>query len=134
MLEFTEKLSVGIPSIDKQHATLVGIVNSLFEQYENNADHTASAKALVKLQIYVANHFKHEEELFEKYNWPQINEHKSAHAILVEKIKDIESDLSQENDEKNSLRLMNLLKEWLSQHILVEDKAYAEFLQSKGVK
>ena len=133
-IQWNEKLSVGIPSIDAQHKILVEIVNNLFTQFYDESDNTVSVKTMSKLIVYINQHFKHEEELFEKYGWSGKNNHRNAHAMLTKKVLELKGNLDAEHDKDNSLKLMALLKTWLSEHIMVEDMQYAEFLCSKGAK
>jgi hemerythrin-like metal-binding protein len=132
-IEWNDKLSVGVDSIDNQHKILVKIINELFDSYFNHYDGTTSIRTMSKLMVYIHEHFKYEEELFDKYQWPQRNAHKNTHAILTKKVLDLKAQLDKDHDMENSLKLMELLKEWLAEHILVEDQKYAEFLRSKNI-
>lgn len=48
--------------------------------------------------------------------------------MLTNKVLELKANLDAEHDKENSLKLMALLKTWLSEHIMVEDMQYAEFL------
>ena len=134
IFHWSEKLSVGIPSIDSQHKVMVEIIGSLFEGFQNSNMNDTSIKTVNKLIVYIDQHFKHEEQLFEQHQWEGRYEHKNKHVQLTKKVMDLMSELNQEKDRENSLKLMRLLKEWLSEHILIADREYMDFLISKGVK
>ena len=134
VFKWSDKLSVGIESIDSQHKVLVKIISDLFEGFHNSETSDSSIKTVQKLMVYVDQHFKHEEELFEKYQWEGRFAHKNMHVLLTKKVSALMSELSQDKDKENSLKLMKLLKEWLSVHILIADREYIEFLISKGAK
>ena len=129
-----KKLATGIESIDSQHKILIKIINDLFVFFNDPNEKLAAKRTIVKLLVYVEEHFKYEETLFSQHCWPGKNDHINAHVLLTKKVLGIQQQLDQEHDKEDSLKLMSLLKDWISEHILIEDKKYIEYLIEKGVK
>ena len=82
---------------------------------------------------YTTYHFDSEEKFFSLYNYPQTASHKKEHDNFVSEVQKLKQDY--ENGKTvMSLEVMNRLKDWLTNHILVSDKEYTAFLNSKGIK
>jgi hemerythrin-like metal-binding protein len=129
---WNETLSVGIGSLDDQHKKLVGYVNDLQGAVQDEHSKDAIRNILLNLIDYSLFHFQTEEKLFGRYSYPQASEHINEHLDFEEKVRKFVSDY------KNgkitlSLALMDFLKNWLINHIMVTDKQYSKFLISNGV-
>ena len=83
---------------------------------------------LIFLDSYVNTHFSHEEVLHDELNYVDMEEHKRIHDGFRDKVKLLIK--QHENSEITNLDLieMNLfVKNWLFNHIMVEDKKFGEF-------
>ncbi|MCK5883450.1 MAG: hemerythrin family protein, partial [Bacteriovoracaceae bacterium] len=76
----------GIKSIDQQHESLIAIVNNLFDEALSDSSKKCINKIFISLEEYVSEHFRHEEMLFERYNWYEKDEHKIQHQLLEKKL------------------------------------------------
>jgi len=63
LMEWNERLSVGVASIDAEHKRLVGMLNELYDAMQARHSQEALGKVLDGLINYTASHFKHEEPL-----------------------------------------------------------------------
>ena len=61
LLEWNENLSVGVPSIDKQHKALLGLLNELFDATQAGRGQVVLGKVLKELADYTVYHFQYEE-------------------------------------------------------------------------
>ena len=61
LLEWTEELSVGVPSIDEQHKVLIRLLNELFDATQAERGQTLLGKVLNELADYTVYHFQYEE-------------------------------------------------------------------------
>ena len=77
-------------------------------------------------------HFKYEEILFDQIGYQQTDEHMKKHSQLVERVLDFQKRV--EKGEDIGDELMQFLKNWLGQHIMIEDKAYAESFKQHGLE
>ena len=89
-------------------------------------------KILDELINYTGYHFKTEEDLFEKYNYPEKSTLKRQHGDLVDQVLKFKGNFDS-GKSVISIDLMNFLRDWLTQHIVGSDKKYSVFLNGKGV-
>lgn len=132
LLAWSDILSVNIENLDGQHKQLIKLINRLNRVAANTAEHEETAKILDELIQYTINHFKTEEELFQKFNYPEYDNHKREHEQFASKVRDFEKSFSN-NSARVELSLLQFLKDWLVNHIMKADKRYAKFLNEKGV-
>ena len=66
LIQWSDQLSIGIDSVDKQHKVLINLLNKLNDAIaEGNAD-LILAEIFDGLSAYTIKHFAYEEELFKK--------------------------------------------------------------------
>ncbi len=127
------QFTLGISIIDSQHKKLFDLVNNLYKAFKTGKDHAVLESILEELTSYTDYHFKTEEELFEKYGYPETDIHKEIHKKLVDKVVAFLHNFKAGKATVN-FEVLNFLKNWLTNHIGVTDRKYAPFLKSKGVK
>ncbi len=133
LMPWGHRLQLGISSIDDQHRELVRMVNALHKAMRLKQGAAESGKILDKLAEYTVYHFKYEEELFQAHDYKAAREHAKIHADLVGKVLAFKEEFDK-GRAAVSMDLMDFLTEWLRDHIMKTDKAYAPFLKSKGVE
>ena len=79
------------------------------------------------------DHFAIEERYFDQFNYPETTKHKAIHEKLLGQVSDIVSQIN-EGQDVNLIDILIFLKNWLQNHILIEDKQYGPFLNQNGVK
>ncbi|HOJ65345.1 MAG TPA: bacteriohemerythrin [Spirochaetota bacterium] len=134
-VEWDQKYSVNIKEIDNQHKKLINLANELFKACLIGKEFAEKEfKNVIKEAVdYVKVHFKFEEELLFKYNYPEFKQHKQEHEDFVRKIlEDVKNFESGKNFVPNNFA--RFLRDWTLQHIAVSDKKYSAFLKSKGVQ
>ena len=132
LMEWSDKYSVGINSIDTQHKQLIALINKLFEALSTGKGDQALAPILNELIVYTKTHFAYEERLFTQYAYPESPQHKADHDKLAAQVLGIQKQM-QEGKVGLSVATMTFLKDWLSNHIVGSDKKYGPFLSGKGV-
>lgn len=130
LFPWTEKLSIGLPEIDDQHKILISLVNKLHHAMKTKKGAAESGKILNELAQYTITHFAFEEKLFDKYDYPEKEGHKKYHAELVDKVSKFKEDFDS-GRAGLSMDLMHFLMDWLNDHIMKTDKAYAPFFKDK---
>lgn len=131
-MPWNEELVLGIASIDEQHQTLVTHINALdTELGRPAADPKALGHVLEDLVDAAMNHFIAEEELLKRHGHPQADAHSAGHSgetsSLVQLLDQVHADASALGRDK-----LGQLKDWLTRHIQVDDKAAIALLKSKG--
>ncbi len=127
-MPWNQELVLGIASIDEQHRELVDRINALNEQIGNPK---AAGPLLEDLVDAAMNHFIAEEELLKRHGYAQADAHTQAHSGETSKLVEL---LDQIHADAAAFKPAHLaaLKDWLTQHILVDDKACVALLKSKG--
>ena len=133
LIKWGESFEIGISVIDEQHKRLVAMVNELYRKLRDGATLEDLRGLLNELIDYTATHFRTEEELFEKYDYPEKEVHRKIHEKLVEKVLDYQRRV-EAGEPGLAYELLTFLKDWLSNHICVTDKKYGPYLKEKGVR
>ncbi|MFO7751439.1 MAG: bacteriohemerythrin [Desulfobacteraceae bacterium] len=130
LMTWGPKLVIGIEEIDNQHKELVSLINQLHKAMKLKQGSRQAGTILNRLADYTVYHFGHEEKLFETYNYPDKNQHIKTHKDLVAQVVDFKTQFEQ-GRASLTMDLMNFLTDWLKNHIMKTDKAYAPFLKEK---
>ena len=123
-----DKYKVGYKRIDDQHLELIEIINDLHDCMDNrySKDEVLRAqfkKALIKTVDYVAYHFSCEEKIMHAIKYDKILEHSSYHREFIQTIYNYVQ--SYENGSLEAINnLVQYLKDWFLNHILVTDKKF----------
>lgn len=132
LLNWDNNYSVKIKEIDEQHKSWIDLINYMHEAMKAGKGKEVIGDVLDEVMNYSAFHFKSEEKLFDKYNYPDSNHHKKLHADFVAAFNKMKQRYAG-GGSVTSVEIMQHLKDWLINHILKADKQYSEFLNSKGV-
>ena len=132
LIEWKEDFSVHIAEIDRQHQTLIDIINELYSAMLSRQTKQTLSAIIDKTYNYAKSHFAFEEEYFGLYGFPESQAHKAIHRELMEKIEDYKVQF-EAGRLMLSIEIMQFLKEWLENHMLREDKKYSTFLNERGV-
>jgi len=126
-----DSYSVGIDTFDREHKQLVKILNELHSAMQSGQSQTVLRKVLDELLRYTATHFAHEERVMEACKYSKLDLHKRQHANLTAQVEEY---MAEVNSGRSliSVKLMRFLKEWLSSHILGDDKLYTAELKDKA--
>lgn len=116
---------LGFEEIDKQHKQLFIIANELMSNDNSFSTFDRVKNTLQKLKEYVDTHFKDEEMMMSKYNYPLVEEHKKIHSDIVTEIKNTIKKFHDVKELKTNLE--NLLSAWIRDHILLEDMRFSEW-------
>ncbi len=133
LVEWNDKLSVGIEEIDEQHKVLVKLVNDLYGAIIKKTDDEVVDDILAELIQYTIVHFAVEESLMRIFDYPQYEEHKKHHQVLASQVLDIQRKVKT-REEVVSMDILNFLRGWLTNHIMIEDKHYTPFFLDRGLK
>jgi len=127
LIEWTEKLSVNIATIDKQHQKLVAMLNEFYDEVTKKSNKELIADLISKMKEYTQIHFRTEEELFAKYSYKDAGAHIQKHNEFIKKVNDLENRFSA-GKLVLSFEITNFLKDWLVSHIQQSDKEYAAII------
>ena len=131
-MEWSDKLSLGIPSIDMQHKELIERVNKLIGAMQQSKGGDEVRRLVIFLGDYVVSHFGNEERLMEQNRYPRLAEHRAIHAAFVREFGELRGSLEKNGATPTlAVALNRKLGDWLVKHILEADRAFGVFLATK---
>jgi len=130
IMQWRPEYSVNIQVIDEHHRRLVEMTSNLLQGMQNEDKKTDLEEALDFLIDYTEFHFVEEEKLFNRYGYPHSDAHKLQHQALMSRIAALKGKMGKKADEHE---VVEFLKDWITTHILSEDRKYAAYLNEKGV-
>lgn len=128
-------LKLDIPVIDLHHIWLVFLIMDLENELTSAAGGTLPEEKIRKivgdLLSFASEHFSLEEDLFLAFDIPEAMEHADKHRHFVQFLSERANELK--SGKKESVKtLVSFLKDWLTMHILRDDKHYADYYHSTG--
>jgi len=120
-IDWTATYSVGIDSIDQQHKKLVDIINELYDGMKQGKGQQVLNRTFTELASYTQTHYM------------RSMSHKKEHTELLKQVT-LYAEQYQNGKIMMSMEVMDFLKNWLLNHILVVDKAYTDFFKEHNVK
>lgn len=124
MYKFKDEYRTGIDFIDEQHKVLFEIADKTYNLLKNDfaLDKYDRIVGLIEeLQDYTAFHFKAEEEYMEKISYKRMFTQKVAHDAFIKRINDVDFSKIDEDQEEYITKILQLLNDWLTEHILEND-------------
>ena len=86
------------------------------------------SEVLAEMVEYASVHFRNEERLLEKNQYPELDRQKAAHREFRRKAAELCA-MAMEKDKNVTHYLSKYLYDWWIDHILNQDKKYAAFLE-----
>ena len=87
--KWSERLSVGHPTLDQHHRRLFALTARAAELAETATDHAAVRELLDELIRYTVYHFAEEERLMAAATFPFLDLHRDSHRGIVMRIEDL---------------------------------------------
>ncbi|MCB2181187.1 MAG: bacteriohemerythrin [Desulfobulbaceae bacterium] len=131
-ITFSQEFSVGVSGIDDQHKKIMDFINQVHDAVKNDSPIADIKKILGDMAKFTVDHFATEEKYFDQFQYPETEKHKAVHKKLLTRVSDIITQIN-EGQDVNLIEVLTFLKDWLQNHILVQDKQYGPFLNEKGV-
>ncbi|HOE08536.1 MAG TPA: bacteriohemerythrin [Treponemataceae bacterium] len=133
LFEWSDSLKTGIESIDLQHKKLLSFVNELHAAMKNREAGKIIFRILKDLADYTDYHFKNEEKAFQKFSYPDAENHKKSHEYLIKQIHDL-LQKQEAGDLALSVTTLGFLIDWVTNHIMKEDMSYVPFFAGKSAE
>ncbi len=130
--EWDDKYDVGVRRFNEQHMQLIKILNEVYVAMNDKQDKLAVAQILNNLLAYSKQHLVEEEACLKENKYPDYINHKNLHENFINKLTQFCNDF---RSDKFSLHfeIAVFLKNWITNHIMIVDKEYTDFLHSKGI-
>lgn len=126
-------MSVANDIIDHDHHFMINFINTVELVLQNPTEKEMLMEVLDQLHEYSVNHFRREEFIQRKIEYPQSLSHKNSHSTLLsdlEKLQDeIKNAKTAEEITSRSTEIVAFLRNWLINHVLNEDMKLKPFLE-----
>ena len=128
-IEWNTDMSVGMVELDDDHKGLIAIINRLGEAAggDERARQTLNP-AFRALKQYMRVHFAREEEAMRAAGYAAFDDHRTRHKDFIEEIGDMADRFESGSNGEILEDLAVYLRDWLINHILVEDMAYRSYM------
>ena len=133
-IEWDNSFSVLNTEIDDQHKEWIRIFNKMHEILTGDnteAKYTAAEDSIKAMLDYAREHFKFEEEYMRNIDYPELVQHHRKHKDFDTQVYELFRDIQNGGVVLNT-EIISMVKGWLLNHILVEDKKYALFFENKS--
>jgi len=129
-----EKLSVFIKGLDRQHKYLVATLNHLYLGIVGGLGEKALREALRRMVDYTKFHFRSEEVLMDKYNYPRdkFEKHVREHNAFVNKVTEFREKY-EAGEAKLTIDVIRFLATWVETHIARTDRDYGYYFKKIGL-
>lgn len=131
-IEHPERYNVGIKQFDNEHQQLVKMINMLYLTTENSEEDRVAQKLVISLLVkFARTHFDGEETYMRHHQYPDLDKHHQCHRVIYTQLLDLERRFEMSTGPVSNHAYQFLLN-WLDEHILTEDKLYAEYALSRS--
>lgn len=128
-MDWTADLSVGVEAIDNQHKELIRRMNNFFQSMEGDSREKV-LEMLSFLGEYVVTHFRDEEALQVRYNYPGYAEHRKLHQDFMKDVGEMTADIKKNGFTVATKAMVGMtLTSWLTLHIRRADKAVGDYIR-----
>lgn len=129
-LTWSPAFETGVESIDRDHRKIIENYEKLYQLMKTGEGHTFYEELLLFLTDYINVHFENEEQFQIEIGYNLYEDHKKRHDFFKEKITSF-IDTKQESVSNYDLIKLNLfVKDWLIQHIFVQDMKIGAFYKT----
>ena len=129
LLKWNPELELGLEEIDNQHKQLIVLIIELIVASQYGQPNSAMLAIVEKLQTYANLHFKTEEDIFTRYDYPGRAEHVAEHETFLGSIKYIRRQC-EIIDTSMSDKIRDFLLHWLGTHIKINDMEYKRYIDA----
>lgn len=130
MIKWDDHYLIGVQRIDFEHHIFLDLVNDFNEARLQDENIETLSNILEEIVLYAKFHFKSEENMMQKINYPELAEHKKLHYQLIDelgmKVFGIQTKLYSPQD------VEEFLFHWFVNHVTHEDSKISAFIKSKG--
>ncbi|OFX26234.1 MAG: hypothetical protein A2041_11695 [Bacteroidetes bacterium GWA2_31_9b] len=128
-----DEYGVKVKEIDNQHKVLIGMLNKLYDAFMKKEHGEIIGEIIQELTDYAIYHFEVEEKYFKKFNYSDSDNHVKEHRNFSEKVNEFRKEF-EKNKSVLTFTIINFLRNWLMNHILVSDKKYSDNFTQNGLK
>jgi len=129
-ISWKDAYRTGEEAIDRDHKTLFKLINEFHDAFQESRRRRDLLRILNQLVTYAEGHFQREEAIMAAHHYPELESHQQLHEQLYDTIYALNERL-QNDPQPLEREAIAFLKNWLGDHILHYDLAFAEFVRQK---
>ena len=129
---WSPNLSVGVEALDSDHQELIDVLNQLDAEVGETAGHDTISRTLDELISRTQRHFRAEEEIMLRENYPQAEHHARVHQALMEEVQAFRQEF--EAGMELGPEITEFIKRWLISHIIESDKHLGGYLEGRAAR
>jgi hemerythrin len=131
-LAWDESFGVGNPLLDSDHRILFNLLDQLNDAADTGQSKDVIVSVLSVLAEYVEHHFRREEAILAATGFPDLDGHKGLHRELEVQVIELRDRYRSGERAVINQNVIELLKNWLTKHILVSDNSYRPWIEHGG--
>lgn len=131
-LIWVKEYEVGIDIVDNQHHYFFDLIKRISQEFQDTKSFNMRSDLIKELNAYAKFHFVSEENLMKKFQYPGLADHIHKHLLLLDALSAKENMMALGKD-SDSDDIVAFLVEWFLSHSTGEDKAFAEYLNGRGL-
>jgi hemerythrin-like metal-binding protein len=132
-VDWLPEYSVEVAEIDEQHKKFVLLINDLYDAVEIGCVDITLGDTIEQLLAYADYHFATEEKYFDKFDYAKAGEHRLIHMQFRETVQGFH-DHYPGKELECSKKIMEFMKNWLTNHIITKDHEYSACFHEHGLK
>ena len=130
-LPWSDEYRVGIRVIDNDHRALFDLINALHDNIQRGEGELITGSTLTALIRYVGKHFPNEERYMKQCGYPDYTRHAAEHENFAQTVRHYKKLFDENPRRMNTDNLFNLLKNWVTTHILEADMKMVPYLRGE---
>lgn len=132
MFVWEEGYKIGHPAMDSQHLVLFALLNQLDININHDMAESCITDVLSALASYIEFHFRHEENLMRKVEYPGLEDHMATHRVFVHELEVLSQVNGTCDPHKCALKVRGFVLDWLLNHILEVDADYSRHIAAQA--
>jgi methyl-accepting chemotaxis protein len=126
LMEWSDELLCGVPSIDDSHQEIINMVNTFYSDMMHGNGMEAAREAVDRINSIMEIHFEEEEAFMASINYPDLAEHKRKHQDFMSKFRVLEEATLNQQEGANT-ETFDFFSTWIQNHIFNDDRKFAEY-------
>ncbi len=133
LLDWEKKYSVDVEEMDEQHIKIIDLINKAHQMMTEGRAHIDLGCVIDQLLHYTEYHFALEEQYMKEAGYEGFDHQHEQHQFFISRIREYKEQY-ETGRVAASVKLVQLMMDWLINHITVTDRKYTEHFHKAGIK